>query len=83
MCPENSELHSGGAEDLLVEVECSGFQCVLEDPRFLGYQVVFKGSGCSSNVRMCLLGLCSLKKQCTVGVRYPDCSGILEASGFL
>lgn len=39
-----------GTGDLLVDVECSGFQCVLEAPRFLGYQVVFKESGCPRTV---------------------------------
>lgn len=52
---------------LLVEVECFGFQCVLEDSRVLGYQIVFKASGCPRDVRIYLLGLC--KKQSDVGAR--------------
>lgn len=63
-----------GTEDLLVEVECSGFQCALEDPRFLGYQVVFKESGCP-RMSECTSWVC-------VASRLLWVSGILAARGF-
>lgn len=47
----------------------SGFQCVLEDPRVLGYQVVFKESGCPRDIRIYFLCLCNLKKQSDGSVR--------------
>lgn len=60
---------AGDRDNLLVEVECSRFQCVLENPRVLGYWVVFKGSGCPTDVRIFFLDLSNLKKQSTAGVR--------------
>ena len=60
---------AGDRDYLLVEVKCSTFQCVLEDPRVLGYWVVFKGSECPRDVRMYFLELSNLKKQTIAGVR--------------
>lgn len=33
-----------GQEDLPLDMDCSGLQCVLEDPTVLGCQAVFKRS---------------------------------------
>lgn len=60
---------AGDRDNLLVEVERSRFQCVLKDPRVLGYCAVFKGPGCPKYVRMYFLALSNLKKQSTAYIR--------------
>lgn len=47
----------------LIKVGCSEFQRVLEDPRVLGYQVVFKESGCPRDVRIYFLVYVNLEAE--------------------
>lgn len=65
-----------GTGALLVEMGCSGFQCVLEDPRFLGYQVVFKESGCP-RMSECTSWVCVTSRP-----EYCGCQGFLAAQEF-
>lgn len=66
----------------LIKVGCSEFQRVLEDPRVLGYQVVFKESGCPRDVRIYFLVYVNLRSRVKGVSGCPDCSGILGVSGF-